>query len=443
MQGIPNDLTSTLGGDPDEAGMELLAPGTRLSDRYDVRRVIDWGGYAVVYHAHDRELNRDIALKVLRRHRESKEGLIRFRREVAVAREAASPHLVRVFDLENSDGAVYLTMELIDGESLRKRMERGPLPVETIIRISTEILEALSSLHALGIIHRDIKPGNVLIDSSDRVKVTDFGLARQLASGDQSATATGALMGTIAYISPEQALGSEADTRSDLYAAGVVMFEMLAGRVPHEAKSALGSLLMRTRRRPADVRSIRRDCPRWLAQIVLRLLEPRPEDRYGTASETLADLRRRKGRPSPMRVRRLMTAAGLLVIVSAGLTFTARWWPVQPQFSNLVPAGSGVAAVGGPGAFSLSNDPPACDRQSPVGPALQLRWTASSGATSYAVHRDGSPTGGGVRLTGTSYYNSLALVAGREYSYFIRASDARGTRDSNTIRVAVSANICD
>jgi serine/threonine protein kinase/tetratricopeptide (TPR) repeat protein len=349
MDGVRNDSTATFDGSAHaDVGVELLTPGTRLGERYEVRRVIDWGGYAVVYHAHDRELNRDIALKVLRRDRDSPEAFTRFRREVAVAREAASPHLVRVFDIESSDGAMYLTMELVDGASLKKRLQRGAPPIEEIVRIAGELMEGLAALHRLGIIHRDVKPGNVLIDSAGRVKLTDFGLARQLASDDETATATGALLGTLAYVSPEQALGQDVDHRSDLYGAGIVLFEMLTGRTPFQTKSALGSLLARTRTAAGNVRALRPDCPRWVAAVVRRLLEPDPANRYATADAVLLDLRRKRvslRRPST----RFVAGSLLAGVAVAGAFFVSPMLWAPPTLSHLRAVPDGIVAVSGSG----------------------------------------------------------------------------------------------
>lgn len=322
--------------------VHLFSPGTQLGNRYELRRVIDTGGYAVVYVAHDRELRRDIALKVLREDRVSEEALIRFRREVAIARDASSPRLVRVFDIETSDGAVYLTMEWVDGESLKTRLQKAPLSIDEVVRISTGIAEGLQALHRYNVVHRDVKPGNVLLDREDHVKLGDFGLARQVDADDASATATGAIVGTLAYLSPEQALGKDVDHRSDLYSLGVVIFEMLTGKTPFGSESALGALLARMKAPPPDVRSLRRDCPRWLARLVSRLLERRPADRYGSAEAVLRDLRSRRSGPVSRRLRRVaIVAAAAVVILVAGIV-AARTWQDRNAFHHIVSSNDGV-----------------------------------------------------------------------------------------------------
>src|SRR5262249_1174486 len=155
-------------------------------------------------------------------------------------------------------------------------------------------LEGLAALHALSIVHRDVKPANVLLTAAGEVKLADLGLARQLDRDDTRMTADHAVVGTVDYLSPEPALGGGADPRSDLYAAGLVLFEMLAGRLPFPAKSDLGALLAHFHTAPPDLRRLRPEVPRWLARLVRRLLAKRPEDRYPSAVAALSDLRRRR-----------------------------------------------------------------------------------------------------------------------------------------------------
>jgi len=336
---------SSAGDGAGVAPLHLFSPGMQLGNRYEIRSVIDWGGFAVVYVAHDRMLRREIALKVLRPDRMSDAAMARFRREVAVARDAASPRLVRVFDIETSDGAIYLTMELVDGGSLRKRLSESPLSIDEAIRIATSIAEGLQSLHALGIVHRDIKPGNVLLDSSGEVKLADFGLARHLESDAAHATTTGTILGTLAYLSPEQALGQPIDHRTDLYSLGVVLFEMLTGRVPFEGESALGTLLARMKASPEDVRRLRRDCPRWLSALVARLLERDPENRYPSAAAVLADLRRRRSAFAPRRVVRGTVIAVVSLIVIAAVLVSWRSFRWRNAFSHVIAGEDGLTAV--------------------------------------------------------------------------------------------------
>ncbi len=333
-----------------------------MASRYQIRSVLGHGGSAVVYEAFDRELKRVVALKVLRGDRASEAALKRFRREVAVARDASSPYLVRVFDIGVAGETVFLTMELVVGESLRDRVEAGPLPMADALRIGAEVLRALVVLHGFGIVHRDVKPGNILLDGDGRVKLADFGLARHWDGTETRATETEGLVGTAEYLSPEQALGKEIDARTDLYAFGVVLFEMLAGEVPLRRDSAIGTILAHVKETPRDVRKLRSEVPSWLAGLVARLLAKEPRDRYATAAEVLSDLE--AGRvTSGARVRRtraLAAAASVAVVIAAGAFLAIR--PFSPRFGRLVALrtsdlrATGLAAVDGAGRVLWSRD---------------------------------------------------------------------------------------
>jgi hypothetical protein len=326
------------------ATISLLAPGTSVGGRYRVVEVIGTGGYGVVYLAFDRELNRNVALKVLRPERASPEGVARFRREVAVAREISSPRLVRVFDIGSSENAVYLTMEHVEGESLKERLRRGTMSIDEAIATSVAILEGLDALHGAGVIHRDVKPGNVLLGADGELKLGDFGLARS-GLDESTLTHSGALLGTSEYVAPEQALGKELDPRSDLYSVGVVMYEMLTGQAPFPAESALGILLARLKAPPPDPRKIRPDIPTWLARLVLRLLERKPGDRYPDAASVLRDLRRRHAR---LRIRRPAVVLGaVLVVLMVLVGIAVRAAGEARKFSHLM-----VLPSGGVSAFA-------------------------------------------------------------------------------------------
>ena len=206
------DRTESVSPDaPAPVPIRVLEPGTCLGRRYEIRRVLGAGGYAVVYLAYDRELRREVALKILRADRMSPGALARLRREAAIARDAASPRLVRVFDIGVSEAAVFLTLEVVEGESLRERLARGPLPIAEAVRLAAQILEGLRALHSLGIVHRDVKPGNVLLERDGGVKLADFGLALRIERAETRLTVGEGVLGTLDYVSPEQALGEEVD----------------------------------------------------------------------------------------------------------------------------------------------------------------------------------------------------------------------------------------
>ncbi len=334
--------------EPSAFPVRLFAPGTEIGRRYEVRGVLGTGGSAVVYEAFDRELKRGVALKVLRTDRTSEAALKRFRREVAIARDAASPRLVRVFDIGQAGDTVFLTMELVEGESLRDLLARGPLPPERAAAVGAEILRGLADLHALGIVHRDVKPGNILLASTGEVKLADFGLARHWEGTETRVTETEGLVGTVEYLSPEQALGDHLDARTDLYSFGVVLFEMLAGKVPLRGDSAIGTIVAHIRQEPADVRKLRPQAPAWLAAVVTRLLAKDRDRRYATAADVLVDLESRRARRAPRRLGRPLAlgASAALAALLLVLAFVPVFPWNRPRLSRLVADGAiGVQAL--------------------------------------------------------------------------------------------------
>ncbi len=342
------DPTESVSPDvPLPAEIRILDPGTCLDQRFEIRRVLGIGGYAVVYLAFDRELRREVALKILRADRMSQGALKRLRREAAVARDAASPRLVRIFDIGVSDAAVYLTLEVVEGESLRERLARGPLSVDDTVRLTRQILEGLRVLHSLGIVHRDVKPGNILLEPEGGVKLADFGLALRPASDESRMTVGEGVLGTLEYVSPEQVLGEEVDGRGDLYSLGVVLYEMLTGELPHPGKSALGAVLGRLRAKAPDVRLLRPEVPSWLASVVSGLLEKDRSRRYPSADAVLADLDRQRllrTRAWRRRVIRWGRVAALLVVLGAAVWLWS--YSRRPRFSQVIPLeGGGVVAL--------------------------------------------------------------------------------------------------
>jgi tetratricopeptide (TPR) repeat protein len=314
--------------DPSGLAPLPLHPGDLVADRYEVLRFLGSGGSAFVYAVRDRKIGDEIALKLLRDGRRSDIDVERTRREAEFARGSSSPRLVRSFDLVESDGLLFLTMELVAGGSLRDLLRGGPLPVDEAVRLACEILEALADLHRLDIVHRDLKPGNLLLTPDGHVKLSDFGIARRWTDEESRLTSTGLPVGTVDYLSPEQAAAEAVDPRSDLYSLGVVLFEMLTGRVPFEAPSAVGSIVMRLQRRAEDVRKLRPETPRWLAAVVARLLATKREDRYGSAEEVLEDLRWKRTRV-PWRSVRI--AIALLVILLVLGVVVWRGWTSAPR----------------------------------------------------------------------------------------------------------------
>lgn len=275
-------------------GLERLPVGTLLAGRFELAGVIGSGGYATVYEARDRKLGRRVAIKVLRGDRVTPSSVARMRREVAVAREVTSPRLVKVYDIGEDGPLTFISMELVEGTSLRDLVARDQVPLDETLRIADQILESLSTLHERGIVHRDLKPANILLTTNGEVKLADFGLARHWENEQMRVTHTDGLVGTMEYLSPEQALGRDLDPRSDLYSFGVVLYEMLAGALPFGGASSLGTVVAHVTAHAPDIRRSRSDLPLWISLLVRRLLEKNIDLRPASAAEVRELLRSRK-----------------------------------------------------------------------------------------------------------------------------------------------------
>jgi len=276
--------------------------GKTVGGRYQVRSLLARGGMATVYEAIDLRLDRRVAFKVMHPHLAADPGFVaRFEREAKSAARLSHPHVVGVYDQGEADGLVYLAMEFIPGRTLRDVIrEYGPLTTEQALVLLEPVLEALSAAHAAGLVHRDIKPENVLISHDGRVKVADFGLARAVATSDTNTTA-GVLIGTVAYLAPEQVERGDADARTDIYAAGVCLFEMITGRVPHAGESPLAVAYQHVNADVPAPSSIRAGIPEQADAIVRTATRRDPEQRYLTSVDFLADVHRaRAALPTPV-----------------------------------------------------------------------------------------------------------------------------------------------
>ncbi|MDO9486551.1 MAG: Stk1 family PASTA domain-containing Ser/Thr kinase, partial [Actinomycetota bacterium] len=267
--------------------------GQMVDGRYLVQARLARGGMATVYEALDVRLDRVVALKVMHRHlAEDPDFVARFQREARAAARLAHPHVVGVFDQGAADGLVYLAMEYVPGRTLRDILrEFGPLSPEQALVLLDPILEGLAAAHAAGFVHRDIKPENVLVSDDGRVKVADFGLARAVATSNTSAT-QGVLIGTVAYLSPEQVESGEADERSDIYAAGILLFEMVTGQVPHVGTSPLSVAYQHVNQDVPSPSTIRSDIPADVDALVITATRRMPSQRYQSTQTFLADVRR-------------------------------------------------------------------------------------------------------------------------------------------------------
>ncbi len=231
-----------------------------------------------------------VALKVIRRELAGNRAILdRFKQELILATQVTHKNVVRIYDLGEADGTKFISMEFVEGEDLRTLIhQRTKLPPQEAVEIIEQVCRALEAAHAVGVIHRDLKPQNIMRDKSGRILVMDFGLARTL-EGD-GMTQTGALVGTMEYMSPEQALAQSLDQRSDVFSVGLIFYELLTGQTPFRADSALASLIKRTQERVVPVTEFDRTIPAALSQIVSRCLERDVELRYQSAAQLLADL---------------------------------------------------------------------------------------------------------------------------------------------------------
>jgi hypothetical protein len=258
-----------------------------LRDRYVIERELGRGGMAVVYLARDLRHDRRVALKVLPPELASAVSLERFLREIRVAAGLAHPHILPVLDSGKIDGVPYYTMPFVEGESLRAKLDREKqLPLDDALQIASEVADALSYAHGQGVVHRDIKPGNILVEAGHAV-VSDFGLARALtAAGNESLTVSGLVIGTPAYMSPEQAAGGpEVDARADIYSLGCVLYEMLAGEPPFTGPTPQAVLAKRVTLPPPSIRTVRDAVPESIDNVLLKALAKVPADRFAAAGE--------------------------------------------------------------------------------------------------------------------------------------------------------------
>jgi tetratricopeptide (TPR) repeat protein/predicted Ser/Thr protein kinase len=273
-----------------------LEPGMLLSQRYEIVQILGQGGMGAVYKATDRELNRTVAIKVIRPDLARDQGIVdRFKQELLLSHQVTHRNVIRIYDLSEADGMKFITMEYVEGENLLTLIhQKKKFSPEETVEIVQQVCKALEAAHAVGVIHRDLKPQNIMRDKTGRILVMDFGLARTL-EGD-GMTQSGALVGTMEYMSPEQALGKPLDQRSDIFALGLIFYEMLTGHMPFKADSTIASLIKRTQERVSPVSDHDQTIPQSLSDIVTKCLERELDLRYKTAAELLSDLETWQGK---------------------------------------------------------------------------------------------------------------------------------------------------
>ena len=312
------------------------APGTKYGP-YEIEAPLGAGGMGEVYRARDTRLGRTVAIKILPPHLcETREARERFDREARAISSVSHPNICHLYDVGVQDGLSYLVMEYIEGETLADRLSKGPLALDVLVKMVVEIGEGLDKAHRAGLVHRDLKPANLFITQDGHMKVLDFGLAKSLealgdaTSGDAATvaggmnfTTPGLTVGTIAYMSPEQARGEEVDCRSDLFSLGAVMYEMATGQKAFSGSATAVIFDAILNRKPQSLAEIRPDLPPALASIVTRLMAKNPRDRYGSASEVceaLAEMQRSRMNSSSTRTMAQARIPSIAVLPFANLS---------------------------------------------------------------------------------------------------------------------------
>ena len=313
-----------------------LTAGTSFARRYQIIEDLGRGGMGRVYKVFDTEVQEKMALKLLHPDIAADERTIeRFRNELKLARAISHRNVCRMFDLGREEGTYYITMEYVSGEDLKSLIHRiGALPIGKAVSIGKQVCEGLSEAHRLGVVHRDLKPQNVMIDREGNARIMDFGIARSLAA--RGITGAGVMIGTPEYMSPEQVDGKEADPRSDIYSLGIILFEMLTGRLPFEGDTPLSVAVKQKSEQPPDPRSINAQIPDELVRIILKCLEKPKEKRYQSADDVLAELARiEKELPTttqPLPIRKTLTSKQITVQFSLKKAL----WPIAALIAVVI-----------------------------------------------------------------------------------------------------------
>src|SRR5436190_6177662 len=354
--------------------------GTVFDGRYKIVRKLGTGGMADVYLAEDQELGRRVAIKILNdRHAADESFVERFRREAKNAAGLSHPNIVSIYDRGTAEGTYYIAMEYLDGRSLKELIvARGPAPIKVAIEYARQILGAIGFAHRHGIVHRDIKPHNVLVGPEGRLKVTDFGIAR---SGASQMTEVGSIIGTAQYLSPEQARGSPVDQTSDLYSVGVLLFEMLTGQVPFTGDTPLEIAMKHLSEVPKPPSELRPEVPHDLDMVVLRALAKDPAERYQSAEEMDADLERiLQGLPVGDD-----TAAAATAVLSGSGLIAAAPTSVITRPTQVAPARTAPPGATPPAGYYGYEGPPR--RRRPIWPwILSVLLLAAAGAAAWFAY---------------------------------------------------------
>ena len=270
----------------------VIAPGSDFGPRYRIEALLGQGGMGRVYKAYDKDLDRTVAIKVVREGAIGQsDALKRFKQELVLASKISHKNILRIHDMGDVGGLRFISMAYVEGQDLQHIIRDNPkMPLERVLKFAQQIADALAAAHAEGVVHRDLKPQNLLVDKSDQIFVCDFGLAKSFEEGAIGMTRTGAFLGTPRYMSPEQVEGKPADGRADLYSFGLILYEMVTGDVPFTGESTLKVMYQRIQEKPKSPKTLNPDLPNWLVRLIMRCLERDPAARYQNAYEILADL---------------------------------------------------------------------------------------------------------------------------------------------------------
>ncbi len=359
--------------------------GDVIADRYELDELVGSGGMSSVYRAHDRLLERDVALKVLHSHFLSDEEYVeRFRREARAVAQLSHPNIVTVIDRGEADGHQFIVFEYVAGENLKELVQRtGPLPVRRAVELALAIADGLAFAHDHGLVHRDVKPQNVLLSAEGETKVTDFGIARSL-DVEHGMTQTGTVMGTGHYLSPEQASGRPVTPATDVYSLGVVLYELLTGEVPFRGDNVVAVAMRHVNEPPPGLLEQRPDVPLRLAGAVERALEKDPARRFASMHEFARELRMCLDELGSFDAERTFVARGPVVRSSAPRRVRARRrrTPLYALLALVAAAAivAGALALRGSGSKST---PPASRGGSAGGSSVTL-----SGVTAYDPYGD-------------------------------------------------------
>lgn len=377
---------------------EVLAPGQRVGDHLVVRSILGQGGTAIVYEALHTRLGAPVALKVLEVEEPfARDAALRLQREAEVCANLDDPHVPRIYDVGAlADGTPYLVMEKISGDTLEHMLVSGPLSLRVAAAIADDLLRGLEAVHRAGVVHRDIKPANLMIklnpEGGAQVRLMDFGVSKSIApeSSDPKLTRMGTVVGTPHYMAPEQITADAVDARADLYAAGVVLYEMLSGRTPYEGDTTAEVVAAVLRGQPPPLRRLVPRVPPPVAAVVMRAMAAAPRDRFPTAREMrLALAEALRGRPPMLRlgpepervrhVRRSRAPLWVAACVGVGTLVGAAFWP-----------GSVEHNLGGDGSPAPVAKAKEQATQGASAEAAQARWAASTQGAQDPAHANGA-----------------------------------------------------